>query len=296
MFPPGRGNNTLDEGDIYLISVFGTDEMLAAVGEDLCLQKYKEGQWNQMWICEVIWDYRIGMRNRHTERFLGWRENSKVGCAAQKNLSWEWLTFKRLGQGGYSLMVSLWGAEKHRPLERVGGKSPYIKVGGVVNTQFGLHKLKNKVFRRFEWVIPGRLARSSAPYYDGEDSDEAINETSVEFLNNHKIKNIISLNSVELSPRQKGRLRAAGISYLHIKAVECAAVTQEQFNQIWKAYDKGGVTIVYCGYGDGRTGMAISGIQLFQGRTLDDNDFRENGVQCSSQLAALNALSDRING
>jgi len=53
--------------------------------------------------------------------------------------------------------------------------------------KFGLHKLKNKVFRRFEWVIPGRLARSSAPYYDGEDSDEAINETSVEFLNNHKI-------------------------------------------------------------------------------------------------------------
>jgi len=130
--------------------MFGTDEMLAAVGEDLCLQKYKEGQWNQMWICEVTWDYRIGMRNRHTKLFLCWRENNKVGCAAQKNLSWEWLTFKRLGLGGYSLMVSLWGAEKRRPLERVGGKSPYIKVGGVVNTQFGLHKLKNKVFRRFE--------------------------------------------------------------------------------------------------------------------------------------------------
>jgi len=101
---------------------------------------------------------------------------------------------------------------------------------------------------------------------------------------------------VELSPRQKGRLRAAGISYLHIKAVECTAVAQEQFEEIWNAYDKGGVTIVYCGYGDGRTEMAISGIQLFQGRTLDDNDFRANGVQCSSQLAALNALSDRING
>ena len=41
--------------------------------------------------------------------------------------------------------------------------------------------------------------------------------------------------------------------------------------------------------------MAISAIQLFQGRALDDNDYRERGVQCPSQLAALNALSDRIN-
>ena len=145
-------------------------------------------------------------------------------------------------------------------------------------------------------MIPGRLARSSVPYYDGEDSDEAINETSIEFLNGHKMGGIISLNSVELSPRQKGRLRATGISYSHIKAVGCTAVTQRQFNQIWNDYDEAGVTIVYCGYGDERTGMAISAIQLFQGRALDDNDFRANGVQCSSQLAALNRLSDRING
>jgi len=162
-----------------------------------------------------------------------------------------------------------------------------------VCTQFGLHKIKNPVFRRFKWVIPGRLARSSAPFYDGEDADESINEISIEFLNDYGIKNIISLNSVELSPRQKGRLRAAEITYSHIKAVECTAVTQEQFDQIWNAYDKAGATIVYCGYGDGRTGMAISAIQLFQGRALDDNDYRENGVQCPSQIVALNALSDR---
>jgi len=166
-----------------------------------------------------------------------------------------------------------------------------------VCTQFGLHKIKNPVFRRFEWVIPGRLARSSAPYYNGEDADESINETSIEFLNNYAIKNIISLNSVELSPRQRGWLRAAEISYSHIMVVECTAVTQEQFDQIWNAYDsdKAGATLVYCGYGDGRTGMAISAIQLFQGRALDDNDYRENGVHCPSQIVALKELSDRIN-
>jgi len=295
MFPPGRGDDNIDPGDIYLISVFGTDQMITAAGEDLCLREYQEGHHDQMWICETNSNQRIGMRNRHTRYFLGRKEDNKLKCANVHLHHWEWLTFTRLSLGGFSIKVNLDGSqEKLGQIVRVDSNSPHLKIGEV-GTQFGLHKIKNPVFRRFEWVIPGRLARSSAPYYNGEDADEAINETSIEFLNNYGIKNIISLNSVELSPRQRGWLRAAKISYSHIKAVECNAVTQEQFDQIWNAYDEAGVTVVYCGYGDGRTGMAISAIQLFQGRALDDNDFRANGVQCSSQLAALNALSDRIN-
>jgi len=295
MFPPGRGNDSIDPGGMYLISVFGTNEMLTAVGEDICFREYQEGHHDQMWTSEMDSDQRIGMRNRNTGRYLGWWKQDKIRCAVRVFSGWERLTFRRLGLGGYSLRVSPEASPKLRSLRRVEGSSPHLKIGDVCS-QFGLHKIKDSVFRRFEWVIPGRLARSSAPYYDGEDADEAINQTSIEFLNNYEIKNIISLNSIELSPRQKGRLRAAKISYSHIKAVECTAVTQEQFDEIWNAYDEAGVTIVYCGYGDGRTGMAISAIQLFLGRALDDNDFRANGVQCSSQLAALNALSDRING
>ena len=295
MFPPGGGNDSLDPGDIYLISVFGTNEVLTAVGKDTCLREYQEGHHDQMWICEMTSDHRIGIRNRHTRFFLGWWDNNQLKCHAPHNRAWEWLTFTRLSLGGYSIKVNPDGKEKLRPLQRVDSGSPHLKVGEEC-TQFGLHKIKNQVFRRFEWVIPGNLARSSAPYYDGEDADESINETSIEFLNSYKINNIISLNSVELSQRQRDRLRAAKISYSHIKAVECTAVTQEQFDQIWNAYDKARVTIVYCGYGGGRTGMAISAIQLFQGRALDDNDYRENGVQCPSQIAALNALSHRING
>ncbi|PUU75894.1 hypothetical protein B9Z19DRAFT_1067084 [Tuber borchii] len=294
MFPPGRGNDNLDPGDIYLISVFGTNEMFTAVGEGFCLREYQEGHHDQMWICEKDSNYQIGMRNRYTGRFLGTRGAGRLECIAYENLAREWLTFTRLTLGGYSINVNPDLTAKRRPLQRVDGDSPHLKVGEVA-TQFGLHKIKNPVFRRFEWVIPGRLARSSAPYYSGEDVDENINETSIEFLNNYGIKHIISLNSIELPPRPRGWLRAAGISYSHIKAMEYAAVTQEQFDQIWNAYNKSRVTIIYCGYGDGRTGMAISAIQLFQGRALDDNDYRENGVQCPSQIAALNVLRDRIN-
>ena len=74
---------------------------------------------------------------------------------------------------------------KRRLLQRVDSDSPHLKVGEVT-FQFSLPNIKNSVFRRFEWVIPSRLARSSAPYYDREDADESINETSIEFLNSHK--------------------------------------------------------------------------------------------------------------
>ena len=296
MFPPGGGNDSLDEGDIYLISVFGTNEMLTAAGEDIFLREYQKGHHDQMWICEMNSNHQIGMRNRHTGLFLARWVQDQLKCAACSFIEVrgrEWLILRRHSLGGYSLWVTPDNNYKLGSIQRVDSSSPHLKIGEAC-TQFGLHKIKNPVFRRFKWVIPGRLARSSAPYYDGEDADESINETSIEFLNNYGIKNIISLNSVELSPRQKGRLRTAEITYSHIKAVECTAVTQDQFDQIWSAYDTAGATIVYCGYGDGRTGMAISAIQLFQGRALDDNDYRENGVQCPSQIAALNALSDRI--
>ena len=114
--------------------------------------------------------------------------------------------------GGYSINVNPDLTAKRRPPQRVDSDNPHLKVGEVA-TQFGLYKIKNSVFKRFELVIPARLARSSASYYDGEDADESINETSIEFLNNYGIKNIISLNSVELSPHKKGRLRTVGMSY-----------------------------------------------------------------------------------
>ena len=298
MFPPGGGNDHLAPGETYLISVFGTNKMLTGVGEEICLREYQKGHYDQMWICEINLDHRIGLRNKHTGLFLGRRVQGELKCGAAPRFieggGRQWLVLRRHSLGGYSLWVTPDRDYKLGPIQRVDSSSPHLKIGEVC-TQFGLHKIKNPVFRRFQWVIPGRLARSSAPYYDGEDADESINETSIEFLNNYGIKNIISLNSVELSSRQKGRLRAAEITYSHIKAVECTAVTQDQFDQIWNAYDKAGATIVYCGYGDGRTGMAISAIQLFQGRALDDNDYRERGVQCPSQIAALNVLSDRIN-
>ncbi|PWW77331.1 hypothetical protein C7212DRAFT_276563 [Tuber magnatum] len=299
MFPPGRGNDSLEVGQKFVISLFGTSQVFTAEGKAVRLREYEKGKGNQTWVCEMNSNGRIGMRNAATGCFLGrHKDQGEFACVVTHHLKHEWLTFTRLSLGGYSLMVlSPTGGDKISPVQRVDNKSnsPNLKIGTAVH-QFGLHQLKDSVFRRFEWVVPDRLARSSAPYYDGEDSDESINETSIEFLHSHGIHNIISLNSVELSPRERGRLHAANISYSHIKTLEFTAPTQEQFDEIWNVYNGAGVAIVYCGYGDGRTGMAISAIQLFQGRTLSDLDYRANGVQCPCQREALNTLSERIHG
>ncbi|CUS13529.1 unnamed protein product [Tuber aestivum] len=300
MFPPGRGNDTPCAGRKFVISLFGTSEVLTAEAEAVCLREYDEGHRSQIWVCERNACNYFGLRNVASGLYLGRRDtHDRIVCCGVGLHGWEELAFTRLSDGGYSLMVRKLAKEKLFPVYPTDAGSFRFSTSreeGSSDTHFGLHQLKNPVFRRFEWVVLNRLARSSAPYYDGEDSDESINETSIKFLVKHGIQNIISLNSVEISPREKGRLRAAKISYSHIQTQQCSSPTQEQFDRIWNAFDKAGVTIVYCGYGDGRTGTAISAIQLFQGRTLSDMDYRANGVQCTSQLEALSALRERIHG
>ncbi|KAG0639003.1 hypothetical protein HOY80DRAFT_965189 [Tuber brumale] len=293
MFPPGRGNDKLNVGCKYVISLFGTSEVITAEGKEVSLREYEEENESQVWTCQINKSNQFGMRNSATGFFLGRGDDHQGFSAFVKDHGlWESLTFTRLSHGGYSLMVQKDSGAQFRPVQRVDSGSR-LKIGEP-GSQFGLHQLENAVFRQFEWVIPGQLARSSAPYYDGEDSDQSINETSIGFLVRHDIKNIISLNSIELSKRERDRLRRAKITYSHIMTQEFTAPSQAQFDQIWNAYHTAGATIVYCGYGDGRTGMAISVIQLFEGRALRDIDYRVNGVQCPSQLAALDELKERL--
>ncbi|RPA94558.1 hypothetical protein L873DRAFT_1814066 [Choiromyces venosus 120613-1] len=295
MFPPGRGNDNLDVGQKYVISLYGTNEVFTAEGTEVRLRGYKKDSKNQIWICTENKDNRISMQNQHTLRFLGRRNSSHFACLAAAHQAWEDLYFTRLNLGGYKLMVISSSITELKPVQREDASKPDLRIG-LPGDQFGLHQLGQSVIRRFEWVVPKRLARSSAPYYDSEDSDQGMNETSINFLMAHGINRIISLNEIPLSSREKQKLKAEGISYTHVKVPDFAAPTQLQFDQIRDAYAKGGVTLIYCGYGDGRTGTAISALQIFQGRKLSHQDYRDHGVQSPSQLTALDALSIRIHG
>ncbi|RPA94551.1 hypothetical protein L873DRAFT_1814053 [Choiromyces venosus 120613-1] len=296
MFPPGRGNDILNVGQKYVISIYGTNEVFTAEGVEVRLREYKEDDRRQIWICSQDKNSRFGMQNEATRRFIGRKSAlTYFACAAQSQRGWESLYFTRLSMGGYSVMVINASDERLHPLQRHYSNRAEVMIGGR-SDQLGLHQLEESVVRRFEWVVPQRLARSSAPYYDSEDSDQSMNETSIEFLMKRGINRIISLNEIPLSSREKGKLKARGISYTHVKVPDFAAPTQSQFDQIRDAYAKGGVTLIYCGYGDGRTGMAISALQIFQGRKLSHKDYRDHGVQSPSQLTALDALSIRIHG
>ncbi|RPA94556.1 hypothetical protein L873DRAFT_1814061 [Choiromyces venosus 120613-1] len=295
MFPPGRGNDNLSVGQKYVISLYGTNEVFTAEKKDVRLQKYKKDSKNQIWICTENKNNRIGMQNEDTRRFLSrWDKESRFMCAVEVQGSWANLDFTRLSLGGYKLMINC-DNDQLQPVQRQDASKPDLRIGWP-GGQFGLHQLVQSVVRRFEWVVPERLARSSAPYYDSEDSDQSMNETSIYFLIGHGINRIISLNEIPLSSREKQKLKAEGISYTHVKVPDFAAPTQSQFDQIRDAYAKGGVTLIYCGYGDGRTGTAISALQIFQGRKLSHKDYRDQGVQSPSQLTALDALSIRIHG
>ncbi|RPA94562.1 hypothetical protein L873DRAFT_1410171 [Choiromyces venosus 120613-1] len=296
MFPPGRGNDNLNVGQKYVISLYGTNEVCTVEGRDIRLRGYKKDNKNQIWICTKHKDNHIGMQNEDTRRFLGWwDETSRFACGVEIQESLENLYLRRHNLGGYSLMVKKCDSYEINPVQREDASKPDLMIGEQ-SDQFGLHQLGQSVVRRFEWVVPKRLARSSAPYYDSEDSDQSMNETSIDFLMGHGINRIISLNEISLSSREKLKLKAARISYTHIKVPDFAAPTQLQFDQIRVAYAKGGVTLIYCGYGDGRTGMAISALQIFQGRKLSHQDYRDHGVQSPSQLTALDTLSIRIHG
>ncbi|RPA94550.1 hypothetical protein L873DRAFT_1792825 [Choiromyces venosus 120613-1] len=304
MFPPGRGNDTPNVGQKYVISIYGTNEVFTAEGEAVRLREYKKDDSLQIWICTQNENGRIGMQNESTKRFLG-RSNSwsDFACAAEIQKGWENLYFAPLSLGGYSMMVVnavniIWynaTDEELHPVQRKDEGKPDLMIGGRIE-RFDLHQLEDSVIRRFQWVVPDRLARSSAPYYDSEDSDQSMNETSIEFLTKHGINRIISLNEIPLSARERRKLKAAEISYIHIRVPDFAAPTESQFDQIRAAYARGGVALIYCGYGDGRTGTAISALQIFEGRKLSHKDYRDHGVQSPNQLTALDELSIRIHG
>ncbi|RPA94553.1 hypothetical protein L873DRAFT_1746802 [Choiromyces venosus 120613-1] len=294
MFAPGRGNDNLNVGQKYVISLYGTNEVFTAEGGYIRLRGYTKDSKNQIWICTQNQNNQIGMRNEASRLFLGQQQRSLFFYSAVVQKSWENLYFTRLSLGGYKLVINC-GNDRLQAVQREDASKPDLQIGWP-GDQVGLHQLGESVVRRFEWVVPKRLARSSAPYYDSEDSDQSMNETSIDFLMGHGINRIISLNEIPLSSREKQKLKAAGISYTHVKVPDFAAPTQSQFDEIHDAYAKGGVTLIYCGYGDGRTGMAISALQIFQGRKLSHQDYRDHGVQSPSQLMALDALSIRIHG
>jgi len=149
----------------------------------------------------------------------------------------------------------------------------------------------NAGFYRFEWVkghIPStdRLARSSAPHYQSEDSDQHLTDESIAFLVGNKIEHVISLNSLADDSAIKKKLKDNNIAYTPLPVADFTAPTLrdlEKGNTEYKKHREG--TLVWCGYGHGRTGTMVSGLQIYAEndkkypKQLSHDDYKKNYVE-----------------
>ncbi|KAG8213631.1 hypothetical protein J3R82DRAFT_10320 [Butyriboletus roseoflavus] len=109
------------------------------------------------------------------------------------------------------------------------------------------------------------LYRASAPNYDNQDSDQNLTQAAVDFLVSQGINSIISYNAYEYTAAEKARLTNAvpPIKYLHLKLEDFKPPTLAQLEQANDFFLENTSTLVHCGYGMGRTGTGITGLQIY---------------------------------
>ncbi|KAG6372160.1 hypothetical protein JVT61DRAFT_7950 [Boletus reticuloceps] len=110
-----------------------------------------------------------------------------------------------------------------------------------------------------------KLYRASAPNYNGSDRDQNLTQAAVNFLVTQGIDSIISFNEYEYTAAEKERLAKATpeIKYLHLKLGDFKPPTLAQFAQANTFFLNNKSTLVHCGYGWGRTGTGITGLQIY---------------------------------
>lgn len=167
-------------------------------------------------------------------------------------------------------------------------------------------------FYRFDWVkghIPDgdRLARSSAPYYASADSDQKLTDGSIQFLKDNKIEHVISLNSQANSDTIKKKLKDNNIAYTPLPVEDFHAPTLNDIKKGNTEYRKHRTgTLVWCGYGYGRTGTMVTGLQIYAEKdkseieVLEDDDYEKNQVEekdndgnLTGQFQVLNKLQGK---
>lgn len=117
----------------------------------------------------------------------------------------------------------------------------------------------------------------------------------VRFLDKHGIRQVVSLNEFCLTQSEKDDLADSGIAYKHVgmTVAELFTPTLMQLVAVDIAYSNvgTGATLVYCGDGHGRTGTAITALQMFGGRLdMSRDDYKENNVETEAQMKVLDEI------
>lgn len=158
---------------------------------------------------------------------------------------------------------------------------------------------------------PYTLHRSSSPNYDEDvgDSSQRVDDKGIAFLHKYKIGHVICLNSDELSSFKIGTELANAkprIEFTRVPVKDFHSPTLVDMENGYQAYlAKKTATLVWCGYGHGRTGTMITALQYkiekAKGKTVDfkDADYKANYVEqyhggvSTGQYETLNKLQGK---
>lgn len=127
-------------------------------------------------------------------------------------------------------------------------------------------------FGNFQWVLEGTLARSAQPGYVAPlDADHKLEPIDVRLLQDNKIVCVISANNCAMSDKGKELLKAAGIDFYNFKVEDGHAPKVQQLKEAADLIEEHcnrkqnyGATLVYCGYGQGRTGTFVAAWALMK--------------------------------
>ncbi|CAG8622231.1 16050_t:CDS:2 [Funneliformis mosseae] len=104
-------------------------------------------------------------------------------------------------------------------------------------------------------------------FHKNNDESQNMNDNAIQYLIDHSINNVISLNQFCLTDNIIGRFKEHSINYLHLPVVDYTASTIYQLHQTYNLYFLAQrITLVYCGYGHSKTDTVIAAFML-----LSDN-------------------------
>ncbi|QRV78770.1 hypothetical protein RhiJN_06785 [Ceratobasidium sp. AG-Ba] len=146
-----------------------------------------------------------------------------------------------------------------------------------------------------------QLFRSAGPHYSLPPGDEIqnIDDDCATVLRSYSIKVIISLNAQPYDQRSLDRLRELDIDYHHYPLMDYAAPDLGQLQEIFDNFEEtpeNSVALIHCGDGMGRTGTAVSAIQLYlTGGNTDRSVWEDNAVERETQFQVLAHLRRALN-
>ncbi|KAF2963273.1 hypothetical protein GQX73_g10285 [Xylaria multiplex] len=299
-FPPGTGDDILGEGMAFFISLLGTDQVATAENQDVYFRPFS-GNDAQTWFCERHPNNRrLGLRNVATRGLLSRNDGGNISNFAGNIGEAQSFFQSRHLLGGIQLEQSF--DDMVNFVGRAGNLvGEYLQVvpDEIRSVRLDVHTTEDSLppFRRLEWVIPGQLARSSAPHYQNQDSDQRMDLSALQWLAAQGIHHVISVNEEVLDWTAQEGLLQRDITYFHSRIPDFGTPTLDQLQQIHESQQNQRATLVYCGYGHGRTGTVISALQILRGRRFRSRaDFERNHVETSGQLQVLRQLHKKVFG